>query len=42
MENQNVNVDPRYMKYDKEQVEKILDGACIVTDNDDPMSLVSD
>lgn len=35
-------IDPRYMKYDKDEVEEILDGAVQVTNNDDPMSLVSE
>lgn len=40
MANNNTNVDPRYMKYDKDEVEAILDGAVQMVENDDPMSLV--
>ena len=36
------NIDPRYMKYNKDQVEAILDGAVQLTETDDPMSLVGE
>lgn len=41
MANGRTQVDPRYMKYNKDEVEEILDGAVQVQENDDPMSLVS-
>ena len=34
------NIDPRYLKYNKDEVEAILDGAVQVTENSDPMSLI--
>lgn len=37
----NVNIDPRFLKYDKEDVEKILDGAIQLEENDNPMSLMT-
>jgi len=36
----NKSIDPRYLKYNKDEVEKILDGAIQLAENDDPMSLV--
>jgi len=36
-----MNIDPRYLKYNKEEVEKILDGAVLMEENDDPMSLIT-
>ena len=41
MADNRTNVDPRYMKYNKDEVEAILDGAVQMTENDDPMSLVT-
>jgi hypothetical protein len=36
------SVNPRYLKYNKDEVEEILDGAVLITENDDPMSLVGE
>lgn len=36
-----VTVNPRYMKYNKDEVEDILDGAIQLEENDNPMSLVT-
>lgn len=35
-------IDPRYLKHNKDEVEDILDGAVQMTENDDPMSLVGE
>jgi hypothetical protein len=35
-------IDPRYLEYNKDEVEQILDGAVQMTENDDPMSLVGE
>ncbi len=42
MADNRAQVDPRYLKYNKDEVEQILDGAVQVTENDDPMSLVGE
>ncbi len=42
MANNRTQVDPRYLKYNKDEVEEILDGAVQMTENDDPMSLVGE
>ena len=36
------NISPRYLKYNKSEVEQILDGAVQLTENDDPMTLVGE
>lgn len=36
-----MNIDPRYLKYNKEEVERILGGAVLMEENDDPMSLIT-
>ena len=36
-----MNIDPRYLKYNKEEVEQILGGAVLMEENDDPMSLIT-
>ncbi len=41
MPDNKTTIDPRYMKYNKDEVEAILDGAVQVTENSDPMSLVN-
>jgi hypothetical protein len=41
MADNRTQVDPRFLKYDKDKVEEILDGAVQVSENGDPMSLVS-
>ena len=40
MADNRTKVDPRYLKYNKDEVEEILDGAVQLTENNDPMSLV--
>lgn len=42
MADNRTQVDPRYLKYNKDEVEEILDGAVQMTENDDPMSLVGE
>lgn len=41
MADNRTQVDPRFLKYDKDEVEEILDGVVQVSENGDPMSLVS-
>jgi len=36
------SISPRYLKYNKNEVEQILDGAVQLTENDDPMTLVGE
>ena len=36
-----VEIDPRYMKYNKDEVEAILDGSVQMVENDDPTSLMN-
>ena len=42
MADNRTKVDPRYLKYNKDEVEDILDGAVQIAENDDPMSLVGE
>lgn len=42
MEDSRTQVDPRYLKYNKDELEEILDGAIQMTEDDDPMSLVGE
>ena len=42
MADNRTQIDPRYLKYNKDEVEQILDGAVQMTENDDPMSLVGE
>ena len=39
--NDKASIDPRYLKYNKDEVESILDNAVQMKENDDPMSLVT-
>ncbi len=39
--NNKPNVDPRYLKYTKDEVEEILDGSVQLSENNNPMSLVT-
>lgn len=36
-----VKVNPRYLTYNKDEVQDILDGAIQLEENDNPMSLVT-
>ena len=40
MADNRTQIDPRYLKYSKDEVEQILDGAVQLTETDGPMSLV--
>ena len=40
MADNKVNINPRYLTYDKDEVQKVLDGAVQMEENDNPMSLV--
>ena len=42
MADNRAQVDPRYLKYNKEEIEDILDGAVQLTETDDPMTLVGE
>lgn len=41
MSNDKTNIDPRYLKYNKDEVEDILDNAVQISEESDPMSLVN-
>jgi hypothetical protein len=41
MSDNKTNIDPRYLKYNKDEVEDILDHAVQISEESDPMSLVN-
>ena len=41
MSDNKTNIDPRYLKYNKDEVENILDNAVQISEESDPMSLVN-
>ena len=41
MSSDKTNIDPRYLKYNKDEVENILDNAVQMSEESDPMSLVN-
>jgi len=41
MSDNKTNIDPRYLKYNKDEVEDILDNAVQISEESDPMSLVN-
>ena len=40
-DNNGTVIDPRYMTYNKDEVENILDNAVQISEESDPMSLVN-